>query len=91
MTDQDRLPHAAITWRVDIELRMIADAVELVRSGASTRVTLGGLQFGDQLLARAKILAGSAGLSVIAMYGTDETAGTDIVVERPSTPRDRIR
>ena len=32
-----------IEARIDIELRLLADAVELVRRGASTRVTLGGL------------------------------------------------
>jgi hypothetical protein len=91
MPPQKHVPDAALTWRVDTELRMIADAVELVRNGASTRVTLGGLQFGDQLMGRARNLAASAGLSAIAIYGTDETAGTDIVIERPSTPDDGAR
>ncbi len=86
MPDQSHPPDAALTWRVDTELRMIADAVELVRSGASARVTLGGLQFGDQLLVRARNLAASVGLSIVPVYGTDETAGTDIIVERPPTP-----
>jgi hypothetical protein len=83
MAEQDQLPDAALTWRIDTELRMIVDAVELVRSGASARVTLGGLQFGDQLLMRARKLAESAGLRVVPVYATDETAGTDLIVERP--------
>ena len=74
--------------RVDTELRMLADALELVGSGASERVTLGGLEFGDQLLARARALAARAGLSVVALYGTDETSGTDLVIERPPTVND---
>lgn len=87
MPDRSHLPtDPALTGRVDIELRMLEDALELVRSGASERVTLGGLQFGDQILARARKLAARAGLSAIPMYGTDETAGTDIVIERPSDP-----
>ncbi len=91
MADQDPLPDAALTWRVDTELRMIADAVELVRRGASVRVTLGGLQFGDQLLMRARKLAASAGLRVIPVYATDETAGTDLIIERPSVPDEDAR
>ena len=87
MPDRSHLPaDPAITDRVDIELRMLADALELVRSGASERVTLGGLQFGDQILPRARTLAARAGLSAIPIYGTDETAGTDIVIERPPHP-----
>jgi len=84
MTDRSPSPtDQALTGRVDTELRMLADALELVRSGASERVTLGGLEFGDQLLARARNLAARAGLSVVALYGTDETSGTDLVIERP--------
>lgn len=73
----------ALNDRIDIELRMLADAVELVRSGASQRVTLGGLQFGDQLLDRARSMAGEAGLQAQPLYSTDESAGTDLVIERP--------
>ncbi len=91
MADQDSLPDAAFTWRVDTELRMIVDAVELVRSGASARVTLGGLQFGDQLLVRARKLAESAGLRVVPVYATDETAGTDLVIELPQDPEEDAR
>jgi hypothetical protein len=91
MADQDPLPDAAFAWRVDTELRMIVDAVELVRSGASARVTLGGLQFGDQLLIRARNLAASAGLRVVPVYATDETAGTDLIIERPPVPAEGAR
>jgi hypothetical protein len=91
MAEQNHLPDPALTWRVDTELRMIADAVELVRSGASARVTLGGLQFGDQLLTRARKLAESAGLRVVPVYATDETAGTDLVIERPKVPDEDVR
>jgi hypothetical protein len=88
MSDRSKLPKdPAITWRVDTELRMLADAVELVRSGASERVTLGGLRFGDQLLPRARSLAARAGVSAVGVYGTDESAGTDIVIERQAAPR----
>ena len=72
-----------IEARIDIELRMLADAVELVRRGATARVTLGGLTFGAQLLERAQAMAAAHGLSAHALYGTDESTGTDLVVERP--------
>ena len=72
-----------IEARIDIELRMLADAVELVRRGASARVTLGGLTFGDQLLWRARAMATTHGLDAYALYGTDKTTGTDLVIERP--------
>ena len=85
MTDRSTSPDDhALAGRVDIELRMLADAIEMVRSGASERVTLGGLRFGGQILTRAQALAARDGLSAIPIYGTDETAGTDIVIERPS-------
>jgi hypothetical protein len=77
------MPHQLIDARIDIELRMLADAVELVRRGASTRVTLGGLEFGDQLLLRAQEMAERCGLEAHALFGTDESTGTDLVIERP--------
>jgi hypothetical protein len=75
-----------LSTRIDIELRMLMDAIELVASGASARVTLGGLQFGAQLLPRARGMAARDGLVARGLYSTDETAGTDIVIERPETP-----
>ncbi len=82
----------ALHARVDIELRMLADALDLVRSGATERVTLGGLEFGGQILDRARLLADRDGLSASPIYGTDETAGTDIVIERrPPTARPASR
>ena len=92
MADQDPLPDAAFTWRVDTELRMIADAVELVRRGASSRVTLGGLQVrGPAPGPGPPKLAESAGLRVVPVYATDETAGTDLIIERPPVPAEGAR
>jgi hypothetical protein len=79
-------PDPIVSTRVDIELRMLIDAVALVTSGATERVTLGGLQFGAQLLPRARGMAIRSGLVARALYSTDETAGTDIVIERPGRP-----
>jgi hypothetical protein len=79
-------PDPILSTRIDIELRMLRDAIELVASGASARVTLGGLQFGAQLLPRARGMAARDGLAARALYSTDETAGTDIVIERPDRP-----
>jgi hypothetical protein len=82
-SDGPRPPDAQTEARLDIELRMLADAVELVRRGASARVTLGGLTFGEQLLDRARVMAAAHGLLAHALYGTDESTGTALVVERP--------
>ncbi len=81
-------PDPSLSTRIDIELRMLTDAIELVASGASARVTLGGLRFGAELLDRARGMAARKGLTARALYSTDETAGTDIVIERPDPPLD---
>jgi len=91
MADQTRLSrNDPLSDRVDVELRMLAGAVELVRIGTTRRVTLGGLQFGDQLIDRARTMAGRAGLQVHPLYGTDESGGTDLVIERPDPATDGL-
>lgn len=84
MTDRsEQLDAAILTARLDLELRLVADAVELVGHGASQRVTIAGIRFGDELLERARVMAARAGLRASGLYRTDES-GSDLVIERPA-------
>ena len=74
-----------VTARLDLELSLIADAIELVRRDSSQRVTVAGIRFGSELLERARALAAQAGLRASGLYGADES-GTDLVIERVSDP-----
>jgi hypothetical protein len=63
------------------EMRMIREAIAVVASGASARVLLANLHFGEELLDRARRLADDAGLAVVPMFRAGE--GADLSVERP--------
>jgi hypothetical protein len=87
MTDRtEGLDAGRLTARLDLELRLIADAVELVAHGSSPRVTIAGIRFGDELLERARAMAALAGLRASGLYRTDES-GSDLVIERVAEER----
>lgn len=75
---------ARLIARLDLELRLVADAVEVVAQGRSARVTIGGIRFGDVLLVEAQRMAAAAGLVALALYSVDES-WADLVIERPAT------
>lgn len=76
------IPSREVTrGRLESELSNVAVAVEMVATGAATRVTVGGLRFGDQLAARFHDEAARRGVSVAPLYWPDD-AGCDVVVER---------
>jgi hypothetical protein len=74
-------PDTVIPASVERELTLIADAIALVRGGASTRVVVAGLRLADQILPRARMMASEAGVRVVPLWGADEHL-TDIAVER---------
>jgi hypothetical protein len=83
-SDQDPRPFVApdaTTARLRSELSDLEAAIELVGSGAADRITLSGLRFGEQLLARFASAAAEAGLVLEPiMWPADE--GANIMVRR---------
>jgi hypothetical protein len=66
---------------LDQEFALVRDAIAMVASGASPRVTVASLRFGEQLLEAARHLAVASGVRIVPLWTADE-AGADIVVER---------
>ena len=71
----------AVERQLDRELQLVADAIAMVSSGASPRVTVAGLRLGSALLEPAERLARAAGVRIVPRWSADE-AGVDIAVER---------
>ena len=66
---------------LDQELALVREAVAMVAAGASPRVIVGGLRFGEQLLEPARGLAAEQGVRIVPLWMPDD-AGVDIAVER---------
>lgn len=77
--------HHDVTADIDRESRLIADAIAMVASGGSPRVTVGNLRFTEQLLPAARKMAAVKGVRLTALWTMDE-AGADIVVEPAENP-----
>lgn len=69
--------------QLDRELELIREAIAMVAGGASPRVTVAGLRFGDRLVESARRMATPSGVAVVPLWTTDE-GGADIALERPS-------
>lgn len=81
-TDQSTDESATRVGRaLEREMGFIREAIEMVARGASPRVTLAGLRFGQALLATARGLATEAGVRLVPLWKPDD-AGADIAVER---------
>jgi hypothetical protein len=63
------------------EMNLVRQAIAMVASGASRRVVVGGLQFGEKLLVPARGLATEAGVRLVPLWMPDD-AGADIAIER---------
>ncbi|HYM82978.1 MAG TPA: hypothetical protein VEY67_02355 [Candidatus Dormibacteraeota bacterium] len=74
-------PDEAVVNAVDHELELVRGAIVMVASGGSSRVSVGGLRFGEQLLEPARRLARAAGVVVIPLWSADE-AGAGIAIVR---------
>ena len=66
---------------LDQELQLIQEAISLVASGGSPRVVVGGLSFGEALIAPARAMAEGSGVRIVPLWMPDD-AGADIAVER---------
>lgn len=62
------------------EMQLVRDAIAMVAAGASPRVTVAGIRFGDNILEPARGWAAAAGVRIEPLWRTDES-GLDISVE----------
>jgi hypothetical protein len=76
-TDQS----ARVGRTLEHEMNLVREAIAMVAGGASRRVVVGGLQFGEALLTTARGLAAEAGVRLVPLWMPDD-AGADIAVER---------
>ena len=67
--------------RLAREVRDVESAIELVRSGAASRVTLTGLRFAEALIERLRDEARRAGVALDPLYWPED-AGCDVTVRR---------
>lgn len=67
----------------EIELQLIREAIAMVATGKSRRVTLAGIHHAAPLLERAQRLADDAGVEVTPLQRAGGL-GTDLAVGRPS-------
>lgn len=77
-TDQSA---ARVVRTLEHEMNLVREAIAMVASGGAPRVVVGGLRFGEELLATARGLATEAGVRLVPLWMPDD-AGTDIAVER---------
>jgi len=61
-----------VSMRIDHEMSLIQEAIALVRVGCASRVVVASLHFGDELMPRARALAGLSGLKVTPLWTLDE-------------------
>ncbi len=81
METRDPLPpRTASELAIDQDMKSISAAIEMVASGASVRVTLAGLQFGDALLAQAERQASLRGVRVRPIWPMGD-GPVDLVIE----------
>jgi len=67
--------------RLAREVGDVESAIELVRSGAASRVTLTGLRFAEALIERLRDEARRAGVALDPLYWPED-AGCDVTVRR---------
>lgn len=67
--------------RLAIELHDVEAAIELVRGGAATRVTMSGLRFAEAVIERLRDEADRAGVVLDPVYWPED-AGCDLTVRR---------
>lgn len=81
MDDEDRLDEAAALQRLEVEMRELRAAIDLVEVDAAARVSLTGLCFGEQLLRRFRADATRRGVRLEATWWPED-AGCDLIVRR---------
>jgi hypothetical protein len=63
------------------ELELVRSAIDLVASGGSSRVSIGSLAFGEELLDAARAMAEEAGVRIVPIWTADDV-GAGLAVER---------
>ena len=74
-------PESSVGRTLEQEMALIREAIAMVAGGASPRVVVGGLHFGEALLTLARPEAAEAGVRIVPLWMPDD-AGADISVER---------
>jgi hypothetical protein len=72
---------AVVPRTIDHELDIVRAAIAMVAVGASGRVVVASLRFGDEILPRAQALAGLRGLRVVPLWTMDD-GHHSIAIER---------
>ncbi len=67
--------------QIAFEVQNVTGAIALVASGAATRVTVAGLRFGEQVVARLGAEAASVGVRLEPVYWADD-AGCDVIARK---------
>jgi len=81
MDDVEVQAARVVSGTLEREMRLIREAIAMVASGASPRVVLAGIHFGETLLDPARRLALDSGVRLVPLWRADE-AGADIAIER---------
>jgi hypothetical protein len=79
--DQSLESNGSVGRALEHEMDLVREAIAMVAGGGSRRVVVGGLHFGESLLAPARGMAAEAGVRVVPLWIPDD-AGADIAVER---------
>jgi hypothetical protein len=77
--DTDRLTEA-VPSTLELEMRLVREAIALVASGGAPRVSVAGIRFGEALLEPARRVALQSGVRLVPLWSAEE-AGVDILVE----------
>lgn len=75
-----RLSPRAYSAALERETRLVREAIAMVARGASPRVVVAGIRYGESLLVSARRMALEAGVRVNPIWKDDHSAA-DIVVE----------
>ncbi|HZW01510.1 MAG TPA: hypothetical protein VFF55_08070 [Candidatus Deferrimicrobium sp.] len=79
--ETSRAPLGAAEQVLDRELELVRSAISMVASGGASRVRLGGLCFGEQLLDQAGSLGRAAGVRVTPVWTASDGGGVGFSVE----------
>jgi hypothetical protein len=81
MDETTHLSMTPVSLTIDREMNLVREAIAMVATGGSPRVTVAGLHFGEELLPSARRLAAGAGVRIVPLWMLDDM-GADITVER---------
>jgi hypothetical protein len=79
------LDTARIQAGLDHEVRLVMEAILLVSSGGSPRVTVAGLHYGEHVLEASRSNAAARQVRLVPLW-TDDERGADLVVEALDAP-----